>query len=260
MAFQKVNGTNYYYQIHGKGPPLVLISGYVCDHTLWMPVLDGLSQNYQVLVFDNRAIGQTKDQGQPLKLKELAKDTIDLAESLGLEKPNFVGQSMGGTILQTIAHEYRERVGKIVLLVTTNKWRKAMLLGLRSLLDMRENNLSFDEIFGATLAWVFGEAFISDKKMVKLLYDILKNNPYPQSLEDQKRQFALLEEFDGTEYKITAPTLVVNGKEDIVALHYEAKDLADSLGAELKTLPGAHGVIAQSPEALIEVVHHFLSS
>lgn len=258
MPFQKVNGTNYYYELHGKGEPLVLIAGYTCDSTLWTPLLESLKKSFQVLIFDNRGVGQTKDDHGPLKLKDLAKDTVELAEELGLKKPHIVGQSMGGTIAQVIGSTYGNRVGKLVFLVTSEKWRKAMLLGLKSLLDMRENDLSFDEIFNASIGWVFGETFLRDEKMVDFLYDILKNNPYPQSLKDQKRQYALLEEFDGSKFQIVNPTLVISGKEDIVALPEEGEKLAKRIGASFEVLNGAHGVIAENSEGLLHTLNRFL--
>lgn len=64
MATAKFNDIEIYYEIYGKGRPLVLISGYTCDHTFWNGMLDKLSQQFQVLVFDNRAIGKSKDEGK----------------------------------------------------------------------------------------------------------------------------------------------------------------------------------------------------
>lgn len=260
MPFKQVNETNYYYEIHGKGYPVVLIAGYTGDHTTWIPILEMLSKHYQVLIFDNRACGQTKDQNQPLAPIDLAKDTIDLAESLGLYKPHIIGQSMGGIIAQAIAAEYGSRIGKLILLVSTTKLRHAALMGLGSLIAMREKNVDFEEIFYGILAWVFGESFLSDKKMVQQLFEIFKNNPYSQSLEDQKRQFALLKQCDSTHLlkKISNPALVIYGNEDLLVLPSEAKHLADSLKAQIKMLSGAHGLIAECSSELTHAIHQFL--
>ena len=259
MPFQKVNGTDYYYELHGKGDPLVLISGYSRDSTLWAPVLEALSENYQVLIFDNRAVGQTKDKDEPLKLEALAKDTIDLAEAVQLKKPHIVGQSMGGTIAQIIGAEYGNRVNKIVLLVTVKKWRKAVLFSSRVLIDMRKEELPFDKIFNLLLGLVHGERILSDPKKIEFLYNAITNNPYPQTLKNYQRQFALLEEFDGTKLKISNPVHVISGNEDILALPSEGKELADYFGGSFALLDGAHELIFENRDVLANEIHQFLN-
>jgi pimeloyl-ACP methyl ester carboxylesterase len=48
-----------YYEIHGYGKPLVLISGLGTDHTLFRFCVARLYQIYKVLIFDNRGAGNT---------------------------------------------------------------------------------------------------------------------------------------------------------------------------------------------------------
>lgn len=44
--------TNVYYEVSGHGQPVVLISGYRCDHTAWNLVRVKLASYFQTLVFD----------------------------------------------------------------------------------------------------------------------------------------------------------------------------------------------------------------
>ncbi|WP_262508075.1 alpha/beta fold hydrolase [Spirosoma aerolatum] len=39
MATQPINGISLYYEVHGTGEPLILISGLGGDHTFWQPSL-----------------------------------------------------------------------------------------------------------------------------------------------------------------------------------------------------------------------------
>ena len=102
-----VNNAEFYYELNGTGQPLILISGYTCNHNFWHPILDTLSSKFQVLTFDNRGCGKTKDNSQPLLAKLMADDVMALAKALGLKKPHIIGQSMGGTIAQTVASNYK---------------------------------------------------------------------------------------------------------------------------------------------------------
>ena len=112
MSKIKLNNANFYYELHGKGHPLILIAGYSGDHLVWMPLLENLSKQFQVLLFDNRGVGQTTDDGRPLSAELMAQDVVALADALDLKKPHIVGQSMGGTIAQRVATHHSEKINK----------------------------------------------------------------------------------------------------------------------------------------------------
>ena len=121
----KANNATFYYELVGKGQPIILIAGYTCDYSTWQLMMEQLSNHFQVLVFDNRGIGQTTDTNEPLSAELMAEDVIALSEQLHLDKPHIVGQSMGGTIAQTIAAKFPDKINKLCLLTTSAKWRHA---------------------------------------------------------------------------------------------------------------------------------------
>ncbi len=167
MSFLQINDAKYYYELHGEGYPIVLISGYTGDHFYWAPILENLKQHFQVLVFDNRGIGQTLDEHPNLSAALMAEETLALAKALKLEKPHIIGQSMGGTIAQHIGARYSSEIGKLVILTSSPKWRRAMLLGFKHLLWLCEQNAEFDLIFAATLPWIYGESFCKTRRKFK---------------------------------------------------------------------------------------------
>ncbi len=262
MPHIKLKDANFYYELHGSGYPLILISGYTCDHLVWMPILESLSKKFQVLLFDNRGVGQTTDDNLPLSAELMAQDVISLADHLNLQKPHIIGQSMGGTIAQCVASEYPDKIGKLAILTSVAKWRRAMLDGLKSTLTMRKNNISFDLIFEVLMPWIFGEAFLSDKAGIATFKELMLANPYPQSLEDQIRQFQVLENFDGREQlkKITAETLVVHGMQDIITLLDESAYLVEHIPqAEFASVDAAHAVVLEAPQEVSRLLHEFLA-
>jgi len=263
MPALTINGANIYYEIHGTGQPLVLICGYTADHLWWTPVLHELARNFQVLIFDNRGIGRTVDDGCALSAELMAQDVIELMQILGFNKPHILGHSMGGTIAQCIAHAMPNEIGKLVLLSTSAKWRYAMLYGLASLSDMYAANVDFDTIYAAELAWVFGERFLADANNIASLKHIILENRYPQSIEDQRRQYKVLEKFDGRKQlaTITAETLVVYGKEDIISLPSDSEYLAKEIPhAQLIGMPCGHALNMEMPRELNEHIIRFLKS
>ena len=161
MPHIKINDAEFYYELHGKGSPLVLIAGYASDHSFWMPIISKLDQDFQVLIFDHRAIGQTKEAGHfPLTADIMAEDVMQLIRAVGFVKPHIVGQSMGGTVAQRIAARYPNEISKLVILTSTLKWRQSMLLGLKSILNVQREQGSFDTVF-------------------ELMRALFLNNPFP---------------------------------------------------------------------------------
>jgi len=126
---------------------------------------------------------------------------------------------------------------------------------------MREKNIEFDLVFESTLPWIFGEAFLQSKEIVAGFKKLLLENPYPQSLDDQTRQFHVLSNFDGREQlnHIKAPTLIVHGTQDIISLPEESHHLAKNISqATLVEFDCAHGITLEKPKELADALIHSL--
>ena len=55
------NGQQLYYEIHGNGPPLVLVMGIGYDSSLWtLAQVPVLSTQFQVVLVDNRDAGRAR--------------------------------------------------------------------------------------------------------------------------------------------------------------------------------------------------------
>jgi pimeloyl-ACP methyl ester carboxylesterase len=260
MPTIQANGADFYYETYGKGKPIILISGYACDHTIWLPMIDYFSPHFKVITFDNRGVGLTKDDHRSLTIDLMADDVIALSDALHLERPHILGGSMGGSIAQSIGCRYSDKIGKIVLLVTSSKWRKAMLFNCETLLKMRrEKQIDQNYITDLVLSSVFGENFFQNKKNIDLFRRLFKENPQP--VADQERQFHALKEFDlkNSLHQIDTPTLIVNGMQDVMSLPYESKYLADHIpNSTWISLDCGHGCTFEIPEELSKNILSFL--
>lgn len=118
MPSVRVGDIAVYYEIHGEGPPLVLIGGLGVDLTTFAPLADLLARNFRVLTFDNRGAGRTDKPDIPYSIPMMADDTVGLMDALGLSRAHMVGLSMGGRIAIEIAAEHPSRVDRLVLLST----------------------------------------------------------------------------------------------------------------------------------------------
>lgn len=88
------------YERSGSGEPLVLIHGIGHRRQTWYPVLDRLTQEFDVIIPDLPGHGESTT---PLDRRVPAKEAlrtafVDFFAELGIERPHVVGNSLGGLI------------------------------------------------------------------------------------------------------------------------------------------------------------------
>jgi len=86
---QKANSIEIYYELHGKGNPLVLIMGLRRNAEWWYRQLPDLSRHFKVLVFDNRGAGRAEKPVMDYSIRLFADDTTGLMEALDIKRPIF---------------------------------------------------------------------------------------------------------------------------------------------------------------------------
>jgi 3-oxoadipate enol-lactonase len=121
MPYAEINGQNLYYEDSGgELPPVVFMHGYLFDHALFDPQVEFLKSDYRCIRVDARAHGQTRFDGQPFSLYDLAADVIALLDLLKIDQAAFVGMSQGGYTLVRLALRYPNRVKAAVFMSTYN--------------------------------------------------------------------------------------------------------------------------------------------
>jgi pimeloyl-ACP methyl ester carboxylesterase len=115
MPRVKVGDINMYYEVHGKGEPLVFINGRnMCLDLLYrhVPVF---AREYKVITFDNRGAGKSDAPDVPYSLEMMANDLAGLLDTIGIEKAHFAGYSMGARIAEEMGLSYPEKVISLIL-------------------------------------------------------------------------------------------------------------------------------------------------
>ena len=116
MPKTKVGDINMYYEVHGKGEPLVMVTGAGASMDMGAPaIIPVYSPEYQVVLFDNRGAGKSDAPDIPYTTGMMADDLAGLLDVIGIKSAHICGTSMGGMITQQFALRYPKRVRSLIL-------------------------------------------------------------------------------------------------------------------------------------------------
>ncbi|MEW2508222.1 alpha/beta fold hydrolase [Amycolatopsis sp. NPDC047767] len=119
----------------GSATPTVLIHGVGSDLLRWDPVVAPLREVGPVVRYDLRGHGQSPKPPGPYQLADFVDDHRRLMASLGINRANVVGLSLGGLIAQSIALTDPASVAHLVILSAvagrTPRQQEAVLKRLR---------------------------------------------------------------------------------------------------------------------------------
>src|SRR3982074_3788329 len=113
--YAEVNGIKLYYEIHGKGYPLVLLHGGLGSTQMFEPNIALLAKGRQVIAVDLQGHGRTADIDRPFSLEAMSEDIAALLQYLKIPKADVMGYSLGGGVALQIAVRHPELVNKLVL-------------------------------------------------------------------------------------------------------------------------------------------------
>jgi len=119
----------------GSGPAVVLIHGLAGDHTAWRAQIELLRPHFRVIAFDNRGAGASTQVDEPVSTQDLADDTLQMMDLLGVQQAHVVGRSMGGAVAQ---HMALRAPGRVLSLALCASFARLDPLGRRVLANMRE--------------------------------------------------------------------------------------------------------------------------
>jgi len=222
--YADVNGLKMYYEIHGKGMPLVLIHGGGSTlQTTFGSVIPLFAEHQQVIAVEMQAHGHTADRDQPLSFEQDADDIAELLKQLNIPKADIFGFSNGASTALEMAIRHPEQVNKII--VASMFYNKS---GAQpGFFDMMKN-ATFEEMPQA-----FKDAFLKinpDTQALHQMYlrDVTRMQNFPEITEAQMKS-------------IKAPSFIIISDNDVVTPEHAVEMYRLLPHSKLAILPGGHG-------------------
>jgi 3-oxoadipate enol-lactonase len=244
-------------------PVLVLGHGLLFSTTMWRHQIEALKSTYRCVAVDWRGQGATPPTPDGYDMDTLAADLIALIEHLEVGPVHYAGLSMGGFVGQRLAARRPDLVRSLILIDTSSGpedpdkvSRYRLLAAIYGLFGMKPllgqvAPIRFTPTYIATTAgsatvatWV-GELRSTNRRCIK------------KEIRGVTDRLPIVDEIG----RITAPTLVLVGAEDVATPVAKAERIAHGIpGAQLIVMPGVgHVSTLESPALVTGLMTEFLA-
>ncbi|MFC5751021.1 alpha/beta fold hydrolase [Actinomadura rugatobispora] len=231
----------------GEGPSVLMIQGLGTDHRAWDPIVEHLAPHLRCVTFDNRGVGKASPIGESTTIEDLADDAAELIEAIGEGPMHVCGVSLGGGIAMRVASRHPHLVKSLALHSTAARPDPRLLAMLDFRGQLLAGGLAPQLLRSFVALWGWSPDKMSMQKLPEGAAEIdeLSESEYASHLRVATEQWMSDEELA----KISSPTLVTVGTEDILTTAAHARDLYRGIaGAQLVTVEGGgHAYYAEDP-------------
>jgi pimeloyl-ACP methyl ester carboxylesterase len=141
--YVQANDAKIYYEVYGKGQPIVLLHGGLFGSTVEMAdFIDKLKHNYQVIAISLRGHGKSELGTVPMSLEQRANDAMAAINAVTKDSVMVLGFSDGGYSAYQMAVMYPNRIKKIIAIGAGELYP-----GIREFKFTAEQAMSFDKPF-----------------------------------------------------------------------------------------------------------------
>lgn len=244
----------------GEGRPVIILHGLFGTGDNWRTFAGLLKHQYEVILVDLRNHGRSF-WSNDFDYDIASQDVVDLMDELKFLQADIIGHSMGGKVAMTLAQNYPDRVGHLVVVDIAHKKYP------------RGHDLIFDAIFSIEPTQLNDRKEAEDKLSLKIKEQSIRQFLLKSLARDKEGGFRwktnfkalfksyeeILSEVEVAEIK--AKTLFIRGARSSYIREEEVSRLKDHMPkAEVSviSIDAGHWVHAERPQELFGHVSSFL--
>lgn len=162
QGFVDANGVMIYYEILGRGEPLMIVHGGPgASHDYFLPYLLPLAKHNKLIFIDERGSGQSQklEEASQYTVENMVEDVEAARRALGLGKISLLGHSYGGALAQAYALKYQRNLTHLILASTWSSTKALNEVFVRMKQNMapelrdRINKMEGEGLFGHGLLY-----------------------------------------------------------------------------------------------------------
>lgn len=282
-GLKEINGTHLYYQVMGKGAPIFFLHGSSGSHHYFLPHLETLADEYQLIFYDQRGTGQSdgKLDLKAITIDQFVEDLEALRVAFGFEKISLLAHSSGSLIALFYAIQYPEHLNSLILIdpfPVTPKFAGEFSQTLRQRVEglSAEAKQTLASTCRRSLNGQSDEERLTCLKLDATLrfYDPSKALTMDTSLEKNTlRNAATIESLLTTSFNrkqkeleaklstISVPTLIIHGDYDPIPISSSEYIQQQIAASQLVVMDqSGHFPFVEQPEQFVDTVQGFLSA
>lgn len=249
--------TTIAYSDSGKGKTIVLLHGFLENHTMWNYHVAILAKKHRVLAIDLLGHGSSECLGYIHTMEDMADAVHAVLNHLKIRNAVLVGHSMGGYVSLAFAELYPDWVKGIVLLNSTAKEdsEERKINRLRAIKVVKQNYTTF---ISMAIANLFCE---ENRDRLHNEIDIVKEEALKTPLQ------GIIAALEGMRERVNRekllhtapfPILLILGKKDPVLNYTETITQIEGTGTQLFTFPDGHMSHIENRDDLTTILFDFI--
>lgn len=209
----KIGTTDVFYTITGSGPTVVVIHGWLHDHTSFAALTKELQDDFRIIAVDLPNFGATSKNRKITDMRSYATWLAAVLRKMEVTDFTLVGHSMGGQIAAYATAKEIVKPKKLILIAAS---------GVRSLRPLRRK-------ITQEIAVPLGK--LIPRKLKPQFYKFMETDYAPELAPEHKRirRRLLKQDIERVIRQITVPTLLIFGGDDIFTTTEMGKFMHDRI-------------------------------
>lgn len=265
MSYVKLESFDLFYEIHGTGEPLVLISGFASGAWIWYRQIEELAKDFKVITFDPRGVGQSViSTDTTVSIEAIADDTARLLDELEIKKANLLGASFGGFVAQEFALKHSDKLKKLILACTSFGGANHIAPNTEVLAAFAPQSgaSSFERVRRFMLPAFTKKFAAENNNEIEKVCKLREASDVPDAVYLQQLTAATTFNTENRLSVIKNETLILTGDSDLVVPPQNSENLAKAIpNSQLKIVEdGSHMFFIEKADVFNKTVKNFVLS